>query len=165
MALTLRRGMVPRSNRVLSYAEDKFLAEKEKQMESDLSRKELSQGVNWEPKDEKVLRSRLADVKAIRNKFTAERLSGKERVQAEKEITLIEQALAKKWGGKIPSHSEYWMRPKEGGIRYLGLVDSIARVNSDPEYSELIKRWKYLRRGLEPNDRRIDNTMHLHRQS
>lgn len=164
MPLTLRRGMAPRlSNRVLSYAEDKYLAEKEKQMEQDLSRKEISQGVNWEPRDEKLLTKKLADVKAIRSKFATERLEGKDRARAEKEISLIEQAIAKKWGGRIPSHTEYWMRPKEGGIRYLNLVDSIVRNNSDREYAGLIQRWKFLRRSLEPNDRRIDNTMHLHK--
>lgn len=160
MSLMLRREE-SRSSKVLSHAEDKFLAEKEKQIEADLSRREIQQGVTFEPKDPQILEKRLAEVKKLRQNANMQRLEGSERVRAESELKKIEDIFAKKWGGRIPTHSEYWMRPKEGGIQYLNLVDRISRLNKDREYQELIKRWKFLRRGLEPDDKHIDNTMNL----
>lgn len=165
MALTLRKGAAPfrPAKRVLSYAEERFLDEKKTQLEAALNNKELQQGVNFEHRDKPLLEKRLAELKQIKNRFGAVRVEGRERAQSELEIKRIEQAIPRKWGGRIPSYAEYWMRPKEGGIRYLNLVDKIASLNSDPEYTELVKRWKYLRRRMEPEDKRISSTLHLFR--
>lgn len=162
MALTLRKGTsVERTRRVLSFAEEQFLDAKKKDIERDIQRGEVQQGVNFEPKDIKNLQKRLDDLKTIKNRYGAVRLAGKEREQAEKEIKLIEARIAVKWGGRIPSYTEYWQKPKDGGIHYLNLVDKIAELNSDREYSELVKRWKYLRRRLEPENKRIDSVLNL----
>ena len=160
--LTLRKGTsVARTQRVLSYAEEKFLDAKQKDIERDIRHGELQQGVNFEPKEIKNLQKRLDDLKTVKNRYGAVRLSGKEREQAEKEIKLIEARVAVKWGGRIPTYTEYWQRPKEGGIHFQNLVDKITELNSDREYQELIKRWKFLRRGLEPQNKRIDSVLHL----
>lgn len=166
MALTLRKGAAPfrPAKRVLSVQEEDFLDAKRKDLEHALNNKEMQQGVNFEHRDRPLLEKRLAELKAIKDRYGAVRLEGRERVQAEVEIKRLEQAIARKWGGRVPSYSEYWMRPKDGGIRYLNLVDKIADLNRDPEYAEYIKRWKYLRRRMEPKDRRIDSTLHLFRQ-
>lgn len=162
MALTLRKGSsLPKSHRVLSYAEEQFIDAKQKDIERDLRKGELQQGVNFEPKDLKSLEKRLNDLKQIKSRYGAVRLTGKEREQAEKELKLLEARIAAKWGGRIPSYTEYWQRPKEGGIHYLNLVDKIADLNRDAEYCELIRRWKYLRRRMEPENKRIDSVLHL----
>lgn len=163
--LTLRKGTtVSRSNRVLSYNEEKFIDEKLKQLTRERGHGELQQGVQFEPKNVKALDKKLGELKAIKNRYGAIRLSGSERVQAEKEIKMLESRIAQKWGGRVPSYSEYWMKPKDGGIKYLNLVDKIDELNRDREYSEIIRRWKYLRRSLEPENKRIDSVLHLFKQ-
>jgi hypothetical protein len=162
MPLTLRKGNEVSSNRrVMSYSEEQFLKEKEKQIEKELKRGELQQGVNYEPKHVEILEKRLKELKANLNRYGAQRFSGQERVQAEKELKLIEERIRQMWGGNIPSYVEYWMRPKEGGIHYMNLVDKIVELEQSREYGELVRRWKYLRRRLEPENRRIDSILHL----
>lgn len=165
MALTLRKGAEPfrPAKRVLSWKEEDFLDQKRKDLEHAMNSKEIQQGLNFEHRDKAVLQKRIDELKSIKNRYGAVRLENRERVQAEVEIQRLEKAIAKKWGGRVPTYAEYWTRPKEGGIRYLQLRDKIANLNRDAEYSEYVKRWKYLRRRMEPEDRQIDSTLHLFR--
>lgn len=160
--VTVLRNSGIRPRRVMSFGEEQYLDDKIKYLEAQKGRKEIQQGVSHDPKDIKGLDKRLDELKTIKNRYGAVRLEGKERMQAELEIKRLEDLMAKKWGpGGFPSYAQYWMRPKEGGIQYLNLVDKIYRLNADREYAEYMRRWKYLRRCLEPDDRNIDSTLHL----
>jgi len=150
-----------RPSRSLSYGEEKYLNEQINYLEDQKSRKEVQQGVNYDPRDMHLVNKKLAELKTVRGQHATVRLEGKERVQAELELKQIEDAIAKKWGGKLPTYAEYWMNQKQGGIHYLNLVNKIYKLNKDLEYAALISRWKSIRRGLEPEDKDISNTLHL----
>ncbi len=163
MALTLRRDAAPfrPAKRVLSWKEEDFLDQKVKDLENAKYNKEIQQGVNFEHRDKALIDRKLSELKTIKSRYGAERIEGNERAQAELELKRLERAIAQKWGGRVPTHAEYWIRPKEGGIRYLQLRDKIANLNRDQEYAEYVKRWKSIRRRMEPADKTIDSTLHL----
>lgn len=163
MALTLRKGAAPfrSAKRVLSWKEEDFLNQRAKDLEHSLHSKELQQGVNFEHRDKALLEKKLSELKSIKNRYGATRLDGQDRVKAEMELKRLETAIAQKWGGRVPTYQEYWVTPKLGGIRYMTLVNKIAKLNADPEYSAYVQRWKYVRRRMEPEDRLIDSTLHL----
>lgn len=146
----------------LSYVEEKALREKEAWLDSVVKRKELQQGVNHDPKDVNAARKKLSMIRSQLSNYAPVRAEGQERVRIEMELKKIHEQIRIKWGGKIPTHDEYWIRPKEGGIRYLHLRDKLVRLGRDREYSELVKRWQFLRRRLEPQDSNISNTLNLH---
>lgn len=146
----------------LGYSEERSLRDKEKWLESVYKRKEIQQGVAHDPKDLNRIKQKLEDVRS-QLRFAPTRASGSERVQIEMELKKTEERMRQLWGGKIPTWSEYWQRPKEGGIHYLMLRDKIVELNQSREYSELVKRWQFLRRRLEPQDKNIANTIHLHK--
>lgn len=166
MALTLRKDAAPfqSAKRVMSWKEEDFLNQKMKDLENAKNNKEIQQGVNFEHRDKPLLEKKLAELKTIKSRYGATRLDGRERVQAEMESKRLEQAIARKWGGRVPTYAEYWVRPKEGGLRFMQLRDKIANLNRDVEYAEYVKRWKSIRRRMEPDDRNIDSILHLFRQ-
>jgi hypothetical protein len=146
----------------LSYAEERALREKEQWFDSVYRKKEIQQGVAHDPKDLARIKSKLEAVRS-QLRFAPTRAMGSERVRIEMEVKKIEDRIRVIWGGKIPTWSEYWIRPKEGGIHYNNLRDKIVEVNQSREYAELIRRWQFLRRRLEPQDKNIANTLHLHK--
>lgn len=147
----------------LSYSEERSLREKRQWFDSIYKKKEIQQGVAHDPKDLARVKSKID---AIDNqlRFAPTRAVGAERVRIEMELKRIEEEIAKMWGGKIPTWAEYWTRPKEGGIHYANLRDKLVKLNQSAEYSNLIRRWQFLRRRLEPQDRNIASTLHLHKQ-
>ena len=150
----------PDQGKVLSYAEERALDEKIKQLESEADGKEIQQGLSYTPKDSGLIKKHLEQLKQIKASGSAQKFQGNERREAEVEIRRIEQMIAKKWGGRIPTLREYWVTPK-AGIDYLRLVDRIVKLNKDREYAEMIRRWKYLRRRMDPEDVLADNVLNL----
>ena len=146
----------------LSHSEERSLREKEQWLESIYKKKEIQQGVAHDPRDLARVKTKL---EAIRRQlqFAPQRAVGNERVRVEMEIKKVEDRIKILWGGKIPSWTEYWMRPKEGGIHYNALRDKLVELNQNKEYSDLIRRWQFLRRRLEPQDKNIASTLHLHK--
>lgn len=149
-----------RSRKILSFQEEKAIKDKVHQLEDNIKGKEIQQGVKVEPRDIKALEAKLRGMREVLNQGGAVRLEGRERVHAEMEIKRLEEEIKKMWGGSIPSYDEHWMTAK-AGIRYRSYVNKLVFLNSSRKYAELVRRWKYLRRRLEPQDSRIDSTMHL----
>ena len=115
-----------------------------------------AQGVVHETKDKKVLSQRLSQLKKIHDAQKVEEARGEERVNLEKE----EEILRKRLDPKM-TWDEYSMTQRKHGIRYQKLVTQIQKWNSDPVYQADIKKWKYIRRRLDPQDPNISNVMHL----
>lgn len=147
----------------LSFAEERSLREKEKWLDGVYKKKEVSQGVTHDPKDLSRVKSKLDSVRS-QLKFAPVRAEGKERLQIEIEVKRIEQRMAQFWGGSFPTWEEHWIKPKDGGIRYNKYRDKIVEVNKSAEYANLHRRWKFLRRRLEPQDPNISNSLHLYRR-
>jgi hypothetical protein len=160
MEISVKKGIRPAQTDTLSFAEEKAAEQRIRDLEAELSRTEVQQGLSYEPKDIQGIEKRLAHYKALKTGKGAKRFEGQERVQAEVEIRRIEQALARKWGGRVPTYQEYWQNQR-AGISYLKLVNKIVELNRDREYAELVRRWKVLRRGMEPDDPVADNVLHL----
>ena len=148
------------SRRVLSYAEEDALKSKVRVLEDNLKGKELQQGVKIEPRDIKAQEEKLRHMKEVLRQGGAVRLEGRERVHAEMEIKRLEEEMKKMWGGKFPTYAEHWTTPK-AGMAYRNYVNKIVNLNRSKQYGELVRRWKYLRRRLEPQDALIDSTMQL----
>lgn len=152
-----------RTRNILSFNAERTISQKVKQLEDDIKGKEIQQGVKIEPRDIRVLEQKLRGMRETLKQGAASRLEGRERQQAEMEIKRLEEAMKKFWGGRFPSQEEHWITPKAGGIRYRNYVNKITQINSSKQYAELIRRWKHLRRRLEPSDPDISNTLHLMR--
>ena len=160
MELMFKKGLRPSEEKVLSYAEEKAAEQRIKDLENELSGGEVGQGLSFQPKNIQTVEKWLNHYKKMKAGMGAHKYTGKDREQAEIEIRKIEQALAQKWGGRIPSYSELWINQKQG-IQYLNLVQQWVKHNADRQYNELIRRWKYLRRRMEPDDPHADNVLHL----
>jgi hypothetical protein len=160
MQLNIKRGVRPGEGKVLSYAEEKAADQRIKDFENELMGKEVAQGLSFTPDKIQAVEKWLAHYKKMKSQMGAHRYEGKERGEAEVEIRRIEQRIAVKWGGRIPSYQELWITQKQG-IQYLNLVQQWVKHNADREYNELIRRWKYLRRRMEPEDPHADNVLHL----
>jgi hypothetical protein len=162
MSLSLNVGSKIRPDRekVLSFAEERAVKEKIKTLEAELGGTEVQQGLSYTPRDPAILKKHLERLKQIESSGSAQRYEGNERREAEVEIRRIEQMIAKKWGGRIPTFDEYWVKPT-AGIRFLKMRDTIVRLNKDREYAELIRRWKSLKRRMEPDDELSDNVLNL----
>lgn len=160
MDILVKKGLRPEKEPVWSYAEEKAAELRIKDFENEVMGKEVQQGLSFQPKDINAVEKWLAHYKKMKASLGARRYDGKDRVQAEVELRRIEQRIAQKWGGKIPSYQELWINQR-AGIDYLKLVQTWVRLNADREYGELIRRWKTLRRGMEPEDPSADNVLHL----
>jgi hypothetical protein len=157
----VKSGIRPDKERVLSVQEERFASNKIQELEKVMEGKETQQGLSFEPRDIQSVEKWLTHYKALKARGGATRFEGKERAQAEMELRRLVDAIAKKWGGKIPSWEEYNITPRNGGIRYHQLRDRIVKINKDREYAELIRRWKYVRRRMEPDDESADSVLHL----
>lgn len=144
----------------LSYSEERSLREREQWLDAIYKKKEIQQGVTHDPKDLARVKAKL-DAVRHQLRFSPARAVGNERVRLEMEIKKIEERLKQFWGGKFPTWTEYNMRPKEGGIHYNYLRDKLVELNQSQEFCNLTRRWQFLRRRLEPQDRNIANTINL----
>lgn len=156
----VKQGIRPSNEKVLSYAEEQAADKRIKDLETELMGKEVQQGLSFQPKDIQTIEKWLAHYKKMKANMGATKFEGKDRTQAEIEMRRIIQAIEKKWNGHIPSYQELWINQR-AGIQYLQLVQNWIRLNVDREYGELVKRWKYLRRRMEPDDPNADNVLHL----
>lgn len=161
IAINVKKGIRPDGNeKVLSYAEEKSMSDRIRDFESELSGKEVQQGLSYQPKDVQAVEKWLNHYKKMKSTMGAQRFEGKERADAEMELKRIEQQIARKWNGRIPSYQELWITHR-AGAQYLDLVQTWVRLNKDREYGAFISRWKYLRRRREPEDPNADNVLHL----
>lgn len=145
----------------LGFAEQKALEEQIRQLQDahDEVEVEGAQGVKHETRDRKGLSQRLAHLKKIHDAQKVVEATGAERENLEKEEKILRERLDPKM-----SWDEYSMTQRKHGMRYQRLVAQIQKWNSDPKYQADMKKWKYIRRRLDPNDPNISNVMHLFRE-
>lgn len=145
----------------LSFAEEQSLNQKIQNLEDAKDGVELknAQGVTTETKDPKAINAQLAHLKKIKEAQTVERAVGAERDKLEKEEALLRARLDPKM-----SWDEYSMTQRKHGMRYQRLVQQIGKWNSDQQYQTDMKRWKYVRRRLDPDDPNVSNVMHLFKE-
>lgn len=161
MQVVVKKGFRPENSRVMSYAEERAAEERIKDLEAEMMGKEVRQGLTYQPKDIQTVEKWLAHYKQLKASRGAVRLEGKERVQAEVELRRIEDRIRVIWGGKIPSFQEIWITPR-AGIDYLNLVNKFVELGKNREFHELVRRWKSIRRQMEPSDPNADNILHLY---
>lgn len=163
MSITIiNKKSAPQGGRVLGYAEQKALEEKAQHLENVLERSEIKQGVNYDVKDEQLIKDNLIRTKKILQMQGAVRIGGEERRKLEKECREIQDRLRAGWEGvpAIPSWDQYQVHPKEG-IRYANMRDTIVKWEQNPLRKRLVRRWKALKRMLYPDEASAANTMHL----
>lgn len=158
MAINLPEAQVQKS---LSLAEEKALNEKINYLEDVRDGVEIkdAQGVTHEVKDPKALEENIRRLKSIRDTQSVEMATGSERVALEKEEALLRERL-----DPGMSWDEYMNTKRRDGMRFIKLVNKIQQWNSDAQRQSDIKRWKYIRRRLDPQDPNASNTMNLFKE-
>lgn len=145
------------AGRTLSYGEQKNLEAKIQEIEDALGGKELVQGVNMNTPNRQKNLMELKRLKSILSSQGVHEVSDKERSAYEKEEEILRENLRK----GMPSWDKYvGSRPKDGP-RHDKVVDWIVRSDADPARQQMIKRWKTLRRHLDPSNPKAAHVMHL----
>lgn len=145
------------AGRTLSYGEQKNLEAKIQEIEDALGSKELVQGVNMNTPNRQKNVQELKRLKGILASQGVSQVSDKEKKDYEKEEELLRQDLQK----GMPSWDKYQgSRPKDGP-RHDKVVDWVVRSNEDIVRQQKIRRWKTLRRHIDPSNPKAAHVMHL----
>lgn len=148
------------AGRTLSYGEEKDLDKRIQDVRDSLGGKEVMQGVNMNAPNVQLARKKLQQLEAIKTSQGVGELSDKEKTKIEEEEKLLREDLQK----GMPSWDEYERSRPKDGPRHHRLVDWIVRSDADPVRQQKIRRWKTLRRYLDPHNSRAAHTENLFKQ-
>lgn len=143
----------------LGYNEEKSLREEAQRLRDIKDGVEVTQGVQYEAKDNAAVATRLKQVEATLSarSVTEMDLSPEDRRRAMNEEVALREDLQK----DMPTWKEYSrLSPRDGAV-YTNLVNKIAKWDADPIRRQKIRRWKTLRRLLDPHNPKSDSTVHL----
>lgn len=148
------------AGRTLSYGEQVDLERRIQDTKDSLNGKELMQGVNVNAPNFKLARKKLEQLESILSSQGVGEVSGPEREKIEKEERLLREDLQK----DMPSWETYvGSRPKDGP-RHDKIVTWINQSNSDPVRQQKIRRWKSLRRYLDPHNPKASHVNNLFKE-
>lgn len=150
--------------RTLNYGEEKFIKQKIQDLEDTIQGRELvgTQGVHLTANNIVKVRRQVDELKTVLKTQGVREISEKERVEMEKECRMIEEKIRNGFPGyAMPSWDRYvGSRPKDGP-RHDRLVDWCTWFNSNSVVQNLVKRWKSLRRHLDPMNPKSSHVMYL----
>lgn len=145
------------TGRTLSYGEEVDLKRRIQDHKDSLGGKELMQGVNLSAPNVANAKKEIKKLETILNSQGIGEISDKERAEIEKEERLLREDLQK----GMPSWDTYQGSRPQHGPRHDKLVDWIVRTNADPVRQQKIRRWKTLRRHLDPHNPKASHVMYL----
>jgi hypothetical protein len=141
----------------LSLKEEDVLRKRLSMLKDIKDGKEIVQGVTYESKDPKKLDDDIAAIEHELSLRSVRPAVGNERQEVLREIRIVEEDLRK----GMPSWEQYANTKRRDGMPYIKIVNWIKKSETDPVRKAKIKRWKFLRRRLDPKDPFIADTMHL----
>jgi hypothetical protein len=145
------------AGKTLSYGEEKALRERIQDLKDAQGGKELVQGVNMSSPNLARNRAELQRLQNILNSQGVSQLSKKELDEAEKEEKVLRDDLQK----GMPSWDRYVQSRPKDGPRHDKIVEWIVDSDADPIRQQKVKRWKSLRRHINPNDPKFSHTNRL----
>lgn len=150
------------AGRTLSYGEQQDLERRIQELKDTVGGKELVQGVNLSVPNKEIIGRRLKQMQTTLASQGVGQISDKDRADMEKECLMIKDKLQTGFPGKqMPSWDVYvGSRPKDGP-RHDRLVSWILWFNSDSTVQQLVRRWKNLRRHLDPQDPKASHISNL----
>lgn len=141
----------------LSLKEEEVLKKRLALLEDIRDGREIVQGVNYDSKDPKQIESEIAQIRRELEFRSVKAAVGTDRDSVLRELKILESDLRK----DMPSWDFYTNTKRRDGIAYLKLKNTITKWETDPVRKAKIKRWKFLRRRLDPTDKQIADTMFL----
>lgn len=138
----------------ISHSEETSIDRQIEDLEKQVDGAEIRQGLNYQAPNRANVQKKIAELRRIRETRSVRKAVGREREQIEMEIGDLKEELQK----GMPTFKEYSFTRKKDGPFYNALVQWIAKSESDPVRVGRIKRWKYLRRRLDPENPRIAST-------
>lgn len=141
----------------LSLKEEEVLKKRLALLEDIRDGKEIVQGVSYESKNPKQLEDEMLAIKKELEFRSVKSATGTDRADVLRELKILEEDLRK----GIPSWDVYVNTKRRDGISFLKLRNWIMKCETDPVRRSKVKRWKFLRRRLDPQDPFIADTMFL----
>lgn len=145
------------AGKTLSYGEQKALEARIQDLKDAQGGKELVQGVSMSSPNAAKNRAELQRLQNILNSQGVSQLSKKELDEAQKEEKILLEDLRigmPRWDQYVNS------RPKDGP-RHDKIVEWIVENDADPIRQQKVRRWKSLRRHINPNDPKFSHTNRL----
>ena len=132
----------------LSYGEERSLDRQINDLENQSEGSEIVQGLSHQVRDKQLVQKRIAELKRIRETRCVRRAVGREADEITREV----EALTTKLQKGMPSWETYAFTRRREGMRYIRLRDWIIKSEMDQTRRNMIIRWKYLKRRLDPDD-------------
>lgn len=145
------------SGRTLSYGEQKSLESKIQDHKDALGGKEVLQGLNVNSPNVVVSRREIKRLEGILSSQGIGEISEEERGKIAVELKALTADLQK----GMPSWDRYISSRPKDGPRHDRMINWINTTNADPVRQQKIKRWKTLRRYLDPHNPKASHVMHL----
>ena len=150
-------AVAPSSRQDLSHSEEQSLDRTIGDLNKQIDKTEISQGLNHAAPNKENVQKRIAELRRIRETRSVRKAVGREREQVEMEIKKLTEELQK----GMPTWKEYSFTRKKDGPVYNQLKQWIIGSETNPLRKQRIARWKYLKRRLDPTDPYIASTTRL----
>ena len=141
----------------LSLKEEEILKKRRALLEDIRDGREIVQGVSYESKNPKQVEEEIEAITKELQFRSVKAAVGSDRQEVVKELKILEEDLRK----QMPSWEIFVNTKKRDGTAFLKLRNWIMKNETDPVRRSKIKRWKFLRRRLDPTDPYIADTMFL----
>lgn len=141
----------------LSLKEEEVLKKRKALLEDIRDGREIVQGVSYESKNPKQIEDEISAIDKELQFRSVKAAVGNERAEVVRELKILEEDLRK----GMPSWDIFVNTKKRDGTSFLKLRNWIIKNETDPLRRSKIKRWKFLRRRLDPTDPYVADTMFL----
>lgn len=145
------------AGRTLSYGEQKALEFRIQDLKDAQGGKELAQGVNMTSPNAAKNRAELKRLEGILSSQGVGKISDKELAEVEKEEKILREDLQK----GMPTWDRFAQSRPKDGPRHDKLVEWISISDADPIRSQKVRRWKNLRRHINPYDPKFSHVNKL----
>ena len=141
----------------LSLKEEEVLKKRKALLEDIRDGREIVQGVSYESKNPKQIEDEISAIDKELQFRSVKAAVGNERAEVVRELKILEEDLRK----GMPSWDTFVNTKKRDGTSFLKLRNWIIKNETDPLRRSKVKRWKFLRRRLDPTDPYVADTMFL----
>lgn len=144
-------------SQTLSLKEEEVLKKRLALLEDIRDEREIVQGVSYESKNPKQIEEEITAIKKELEFRSVKSATGADRAAVLRELKSIEEDLRR----DMPTWDVYVNMKKRDGVAFLNLRNQIIKWETNPVRKSKVKRWKFLRRRLDPSNPFIADTMYL----
>ncbi len=145
------------AGRTLSFGEQKALEARIQDLKDAQGGKELVQGVTMTSPNAAKNRAEIKRLEGILASQGVGKVSDKELADLEKEEKILRAELQK----GMPTWDRFAQSRPKDGPRHDKMVEWIVTSDADPMRSQMIRRWKNLRRHMNPHDPKFSHVNKL----